>query len=90
MNFIHEPNRIYAVNEANKIIAEVTFPELTPGVVTINRTFVDESLRGQGIAGKLMEAAARQIQKDQKKANPTCSYAVRWLDEHDEYKAIRQ
>lgn len=90
MNFIHEPNRIYAVNDVNKTIAEVTFPELTPGVVTINRTFVDESLRGQGIAGKLMEAAARQIQEDNKKAIPTCSYAVRWLDEHEEYQNIRQ
>ena len=56
--------------------------------VNINHTFVDSSLRGMGMAGKLMEAAARQIQKEGKKAVLSCSYAIKWFDSHEEYKDI--
>ena len=56
-----------------RAIAEITFPDIDEDTVDINHTFVDESLRGQGMAGKLMEAAVNQIQSQGKKAVPTCS-----------------
>ena len=67
---------------------EVTFPPIDEDTVNINHTFVDSSLRGMGMAGKLMEAAARQIQKEGKKAVLSCSYAIKWFDSHEEYKDI--
>ena len=67
---------------------EVTFPPIDEDTVNINHTFVDSSLRGMGMAGKLMEAAAREIRKEGKKAVLSCSYAIKWFDSHEEYKDI--
>ncbi len=86
MKLIEGENSIYYVDESGKILAEVTFPDITYGVVNINHTFVDESLRGQGIAGKLMEAVVKKLEEDNKKAYLTCSYAVKWFEANPQYK----
>lgn len=88
MEFIKENNRIYIENESKQVIAEVTFPELKENVVNLNHTFVDGSLRGQGVAGKLVEAAAIEVRQNNKKLIPTCSYAVHWFETHKEYEDI--
>lgn len=49
MPFILTENRIAYVQEG-QLLAEATFPEFAPGVVNIDHTFVDEALRGQGVA----------------------------------------
>lgn len=50
MEFQKEPGRIFALGEDGKLLAEITFPTGEDGVADINHTFVDESLRGQGVA----------------------------------------
>lgn len=83
MEFRKEPGRIFAVDAAGKLLAEVTFPE-REGVAVINHTFVDGSLRGQGIAGQLLRVVADILRQDGRKARPTCSYAVHWFETHPE------
>ena len=51
MEFTKETNRIFAKDVAGKLIAEITFPNRSATTVDINHTFVDDSLRGQGVAG---------------------------------------
>lgn len=82
MEFQREPGRIYAMN-GEKLVAEVTFPE-RDGVAVIDHTFVDDSLRGQGVAGQLVRAAVDQIRADGRKAGATCSYAQVWFQNHPE------
>ena len=82
MEFIHERTRIYSTDEKGEVIAEVTFPETSPGVFTIEHTIVDSSLQGQGIAGKLVQAAVEEIRSRGGKVEATCSYAIKWLDDH--------
>lgn len=84
MNFIQEENKIYLNDDQNHMVAVVTFPKRDEGVVTIDHTFVDPSLRGQGVAGKLMEAAVAYLRSANLKAMPSCSYAVKWFEEHPE------
>ena len=69
-------------------LGEVTFPDREPGVVEIDHTFVDESLRGQGVAGMLLEQAARELKETHRKARPTCSYAVGWFERHPEWAEL--
>ncbi len=87
MDFSYFSDKI-TINDQTKTLAEVDFPELEPGLVDINHTFVDDSLRGQGIAGKLMEAAADHLRSEGKKAVLSCSYAVKWFEKHPEYQDI--
>ncbi len=88
MKFQYEDDRIFIVDEDNKELAEVTFPELNENVVNINHTFVDPSLRGQGIAGKLMLELSKKLRKENKKAMISCPYAVYWFDRNEEYKDV--
>lgn len=88
MDFLNEPGRIYLQDKAGKTIAEVQFPAESANTVNISHTFVDNSLRGQGIAGLLMKAAAEQLRHEHKKARLTCSYAVQWFSRHPEYDDI--
>lgn len=89
MDFKYEKNRIYLDGEDGKTIAEVTFPDLSKDVVNINHTFVDESLRGQGVAGKLLLAAAEKLRGEGKKAYLSCSYAIKWFESHPDYSDLK-
>lgn len=88
MNFIHEQNKIYLNDENNHMTAVVTFPKVQDNVVNIDHTYVDNSLRGQGIAGKLMEEAVNHLRENNQKAKLSCSYAVKWFEEHPEYSDV--
>lgn len=83
MDFIKEENRIYAEDENQKTIAEVTFYEIEDGVYNIDHTFVDDSLRGQGIGSKLVEEAVNTIKEKNCKIQATCPFASKWLEENE-------
>ena len=82
MNFITEDNRIYMNDDAGKMLAEITFPKTGDNEYTIDHTFVDDSLRGQGIASKLVQAAVDEISSRGAELKATCSYAVKWIDKN--------
>lgn len=86
---VKEAARVYLPGADGAVLAEITFPDAGADVADINRTFVDESLRGQGVAGSLMEAALEVIEAQGKKALPTCSYAIQWFLKHPEKKHLR-
>lgn len=88
MTFKEEADRIYMKSPEGVLLAEVTFPEAATYVVNIAHTFVDDSLRGQGVAGKLMAAVAEKLRREGKKARLTCPYAIGWFPKHPEYADI--
>ena len=67
--------------EEGKVLAEITWSEEGDRAV-IDHTFVDDSLRGQGVASKLVGMAVSEIRQQGKRVDATCSYARRWLAEH--------
>ena len=88
MDFVYHSNQIALYGPNRELLADVTFPPIDTDTVNINHTFVDDSLRGQGIAGKLLEAVTEVLEKENKKAVPTCSYAIRWFENHPEYNHL--
>ena len=52
------------------------------GVYNIDHTFVDDSLRGQGIGSKLVEEAVSTIKEKGAKVQATCPFASKWLEEN--------
>ena len=81
MDFQIEENRIY-LEKNGKIIAEIEYEELENNEYNIYHTYVDESLRGKGVASKLVEMAVTEINKKNGKVKATCSYAKAWLERH--------
>ncbi len=88
MDFQINNSQIALYDAENNLLAEVTFPEVDVNTVDVNHTFVDDSLRGQGVAGKLMEALAVWLQSQNKKAVLTCSYAQVWFERHPEHSSL--
>ena len=84
MEYIVERDKIYVENERGNVIAEVTFPQTGSGVQTIDHTYVDSSLRGQGDAGELVKRAVETIKANGNEVRATCSYAIKWLSENKE------
>ena len=83
MEFKKEEGRIYITDENKNTIAEITYENMQNGTYNINHTFVDESLRGQGIAKKLVEMAIEEIKKKNGKVTATCSYAKHYLEKNN-------
>lgn len=76
-------NRITAV-ESDRVLGEITFPVCGPETVVIDHTWVDPSLRGQGVAGQLVKRAADALRSTGRRAHVTCSYARVWFERHPE------
>ncbi len=86
MKIQEQEGRFFINDENGNLLAELTYTG--EEVWHINRTFVDESLRGQGIAGKLMEAAVAKARADRRKIVPVCSYAVKAFEQNESYKEL--
>lgn len=56
-------------------LAEMTFVNQGEGLITIDGTYVDENLRGQGIGYKLLDALTDYARQEGKKIIPLCPFA---------------
>ncbi len=73
--------------DGEKEIGECTYTE-KDDIWTINHTGVDETYRGQGIAGKLVDKVAAEARKANVKLNATCSYAKAVLERGPQYRDL--
>ncbi|KMT61453.1 hypothetical protein X559_2325 [Paenilisteria newyorkensis] len=91
MEFVKGENRFFKEDEDGKLIAEVTWVPSGDSLVILDHTFVDESLRGQGIASQLVEKVAETMRAEGKKITATCPFAKaefeRKPEKYDDVKA---
>lgn len=83
MNWHYEDGRVYGKNEENQLMTYVTYEYIGDNEVNINHTYVNPTLRGQGVAGELMTHLAEHLREKGLKATATCSYAISWLNRHE-------
>ncbi|MCI2033075.1 MAG: N-acetyltransferase [Lactobacillus sp.] len=89
MKFEHETNRFFKNDENGKLLAEVTFPDIDNGdAYVIDHTFVDPSLRGQGIAAELVAAVVAKARAEHKLIEPLCPYAKHAFSVTPEYADV--
>lgn len=88
MEYIYESNRIYAEQEDHLLLAEVTFPNRDESRVNVDHVYVDESLRGQGVASELMLLAYKYIKERNLKIIAKCPYAIAWFKRNEQYQDI--
>ena len=74
-NYIVEENKIYLPDENWNILAEINFEKVGETSYNISHTFVDDSLRWQGIGSELVEKAMNHLTSKWYKVSATCSYA---------------
>lgn len=78
----------YRLEEEGQTNAEITWTELAD-VMVIEHTFVDESMRNQGLAKKLLDQAADYARQHSYKMEPVCSYAAVAFDRYKEYDDVK-
>lgn len=78
-NWENEEGRLYAKDpKNNELLAEATWNINKDGVCVVDHTYVSNSLRGQGVASKLMTEVAEHCREKGMKTYGTCSYADAW------------
>ncbi|HBL83315.1 MAG: GNAT family N-acetyltransferase [Clostridiales bacterium GWF2_38_85] len=84
MNYQYETNKIYADDDKGELMAEAAFNNVSDGVIDITHIYVSSVLRGQGVAGQLMELMVEYMRKNKLKSKASCSYANSWLQKNKE------
>ncbi|SFC55945.1 hypothetical protein SAMN04488102_11062 [Alkalibacterium subtropicum] len=82
MEFTKGDNRFYKKDE-DKLVAEITYVPKGEDV-DVNHTFVDPSLRGHGIAEKLVDRVVEEMEKEGKKIIPSCPYVGKLFERKPE------
>ena len=57
-------------------------------MINIDHTFVSPELRGQSVAGNLLNHVVKMARNENLKIIPVCSYAVKKMTRNDEYSDI--
>ena len=78
MQFQHrddgQQGEFFAVNEHPQRIAEISYVWRGEHQIIANHTWVDDSLRGQGVARQLLDVLVAFAREKNLKIIPTCSY----------------
>lgn len=74
MDFEKGENRFYKNDNDGKTIAEITYVPTGEDKVIADHTFVDPSLRGQGIAEQLVDRLVQEMKVENKTIIPVCPY----------------
>lgn len=84
MQFEIGKNEIYLKAEDGKRVAYVCFEKIDDGVYNIYHTYVDESMRGKGVAGDMLSFTVKHLKSiGVKKIEATCTYAFNWLEKNN-------
>lgn len=81
---IVQEGKAFVIKDDNgERIAEITWmvPAAETDVVIANHTWVDESLRGQGIADLLLQRLVQEMAANHKQIKALCPYVVRRFQE---------
>lgn len=75
-------------NEVGKRVAEMTYVTSDDSAFTIDHTEVDPSLRGQGVAERLLDAAVSHAREKGLKIRATCRFALKKLQNEPEFADV--
>lgn len=75
----------FQIREGEKVLAELNFKKVSEHEVDTYRTFVDESLRGHGIAEKLYQELLFYAKEHKCTITPTCSYVKKRIQKNLEF-----
>lgn len=84
MEFKHENNKFYLGDSPDNNQAEISYSHGGQTVI-IDRTFVSDELKGQGVAKKLVKAVADWARQEGYKIMPLCWYAKKEMESNPEY-----
>ncbi|MGE0099179.1 MAG: GNAT family N-acetyltransferase [Hydrogenophaga sp.] len=70
----------FVIQRDGRRIAEMTYSRTHPSLIVVDHTFVDPSLRGQGVARQLQDAMVTWARENATQVVPVCSYVKLQFD----------
>lgn len=77
--------KFYIGEHENSPIAEITFKVKDAGTIIVDHTYVSDELRGQGIAGKLVDVIVSYAREENLKIVPLCPYVLVKMEKNPDY-----
>ena len=80
MNFDSGDSCFYKNDENENLICEISYSIADNNMISIDRTFVNDDYRGQGIAAQLVDRVVEMAREENKKIIPRCPFAKGMLE----------
>ncbi|MEN1969232.1 GNAT family N-acetyltransferase [Lentibacillus sp. N15] len=81
-------NKFFVGENETDPLAEITFKQADDTSLIIDHTYVSDELRGEGVAGQLVDKMVTHAREEGKKLIPECSYAKSKLHKTPEYHDV--
>lgn len=81
-------NKFYIGDDIKEPLAEITFVESGEDRIVVDHTYVSNELRGQGVAGKLVEEVVQYAREKNKRIIPLCPYVKKKMDKTPEFQDV--
>ncbi|MDR7131415.1 putative GNAT family acetyltransferase [Algoriphagus sp. 4150] len=78
----------FFLEEGGRRAAEMVYVMAGPKKMIIEHTEVDESLKGQGIGGKLLDELVGFVRKEEIKVIPLCPFAKAMFQKKEELRDV--
>lgn len=85
MNIEHYPEKKVFQTTVDGVTARLVY-QVSEGALDVRHTIVPDEISGRGIASELVKIAYDYALANGLEPMATCSYAVKWLERHPEYK----
>jgi len=81
-------NKFYVGKDESSPTAEITFKQGAGNHLIVDHTYVSDELRGQGMAGKLVDRVVTYAREEGMKIVPECPYVKSKMDKTPEYHDV--
>lgn len=91
ISFVHDADESsgeFQLFVSGRRVGELTWKRLDPSTVDFNHTWVSKTVRGRGLAGRLVDTAALWARNHAQAVIPSCPYVLRVFDESSAYEDI--
>lgn len=88
MEYKEESSRIAAYDDNGQEVGEATWSQAGDSII-LDHTFVNPSLRGQGVAAELVRRAVEVAKREGWTVVPLCPYAKKEFDRSPEYQKVQ-
>lgn len=82
MSVVHDADNQEFATTRDGHGAELAYSRPAEGVIDFTHTFVDEALRGQGLADELARAGLAFARREQLKVKTSCSFMAAFVRRH--------
>lgn len=78
----------FVIDENGNRAAEMTYTNAGEGLISIDHTFVESNLRGEGIAKDLLGENVKFARENNLKVKPLCPFAKAIIDRTPEFQDV--